>query len=155
MKIQYSRKCIPSEEPEPDGLCGTGRRAALKGICPDIDTRVLYSPPEDIAARIENSLRMRNRLYRPYCTPALSYIVVQAAVTSRQGRELSIKGLAFDTGLSIPTMCRKIATLRELGLLEVAPDPLDGRRSQIRLTVLSEQLAGQYLREISRIFYGE
>lgn len=118
-----------------------------------IDPRAAHAEPEDIAARIEKSLRLRNRLYEPYCSPALSYIVVQAAVTARQGRELSIKALALDTGLSIPTMCRKIATLRELGLLEVTPDPDDGRRSQITLTPLSEKLTSDYLREISRIFY--
>ena len=108
-----------------------------------------------MASRIERSQEIRDRLFRPYCSPPFSLLVLQVAMTAHRGGRTTIKSLAAEKGLSPSTVSRMVYRLVERGLLTTAEDTEDKRRTIVGLTTTSESLASLYFHSVYRIFYGD
>ena len=54
--------------------------------------------------------------------------------------------VAADEAIHVMNVSRAVAALRKKGLIEVSPDPADGRRSLLTATPLAEELAADMIR---------
>lgn len=109
------------------------------------------SGPFDVvdAARRMMTARQRRARFLPreiLGEPAWD-ILLDLFVSRAEGRDVPLKSACIASGVPATTAMRCLATLRDRGLVDHRPDPVDRRRTLLLLTDLGESGVGAAVRD--------
>lgn len=100
----------------------------------------------DLASRLRLGVTRLARKLRQEGDPGLTLTLLSALATIYRNGAITPGDLAAHEQIRRPTATRLVASLVERGLVERAPDPLDGRVSWLTLSPEGKKLVHRYRR---------